>query len=249
MAFTLLLVAGCASTPDRSAPPESLVDSMEIPGLPDARAWADYSHAPEFDDWLKLPKETLKQQYPDTFGTEHDYLALSGGGQNGAFGAGLLYGWTEAGTRPEFTIVTGVSTGALIAPFAFLGPDYDAVIKDIYTRQSTKDLMRTRGLLKTLFGESAADSDPLREKIEGYITADIVEAIAHEHRRGRNLHVVTTNLDAGRPVSWNVSAIAASDHPQALSLIRDILLASASIPGVFPPVMFDVEANGERYDE
>ena len=114
---------------------------------------------------MNLPKETLKEQYPDTFGTEHTYLALSGGGQNGAFGAGLLYGWTEAGTRPEFTMVTGVSTGAIIAPFAYLGSEYDPVLKDIYTRQSTDDLMRTRGLIRILRGESVADSYALRENL------------------------------------------------------------------------------------
>lgn len=245
----LLLLAGCSSVPERNPPPEELVDSAGIPWAPEARQWADATVTPGFEEWLELPADTLRENFPDTYGNQHDYLALSGGGQNGAFGAGLLCGWTEAGTRPEFTLVSGVSTGALIAPFAFLGSAYDDVLEDIYTRQSTDDLMKAGGLFRILTGESAADSEPLRERLKEFITADIVAAIAREHRRGRGLQVVTTNLDASRPVSWDIGEIAASEHPEALELIREILLASASIPGVFPPVIFEVEVNGERYDE
>lgn len=250
LVITLLMLAGCAGTPERNPPPESLVESASIPGLPDARDWADNDfNFAEFEEWLNLPKETIKERFPDTFATEHSYLALSGGGQNGAFGAGLLYGWTESGTRPEFTLVTGVSTGAIIAPFAFLGSEFDEPLKALYTRQEAENLLRSRGLLKTLFGESASDSEYMREKILEFIDEDVVRAIAKEHLRGRSLQVVTTNLDASRPVSWDIGAIAASGHPEALALIQDAIMASASIPGIFPPVMFDVEADGEIYEE
>ncbi|MGI9289836.1 MAG: patatin-like phospholipase family protein [Gammaproteobacteria bacterium] len=249
-AVMLVLLAGCASTPERNPPPENLVNSASIPWVPDAREWADDDvFAGEFEEWLNLPKETIEEQFPDTFGKEHTYLALSGGGQNGAFGAGLLYGWTESGTRPEFTLVTGVSTGAIIAPFAYLGPEFDWALKEIYTGQQAENLLRSRGLLKTLFGESASDSEYMREKIVEFIDQSVMEAIAQEYLRGRSLNVVTTNLDAGRPVSWDIGAIAASGHPDALELIQDAILASASIPGIFPPVMFDVEADGETYEE
>jgi len=244
----VLFLPGCASLSARDPLPESLANVAAIPGIPGARQWADAS-PPEIEDWLKLPKEELKQSSPAAFAKPHTYLAISGGGQNGAFGAGLLYGWTEAGTRPEFTMVTGVSTGALIAPFAFLGSEYDSVIKEIYTTHSTEDLLSIRSFLKILRLDAATDSSQLRDKLVQYIDQDVLEAIAREYQKGRMLTVITTNLDAARPVVWNIGNIAASGHPDALTLIHDVLLASASIPAVFPPIMIDVEANGESYDE
>ncbi len=242
------MVTACSGLPERNPLPESLSDTAVIPGIQNARYWAD-APPPEIDNWFKLTKEQLKAQYPATYGEAHNYLAISGGGQRGAFGAGLLCGWTETGTRPEFTMVTGVSTGALIAPFAFLGPEYDYVIREIYTSYSTLDIVNPRSKLKTLFGDAATDSTPLREKLVKYIDADVMAAIAAEYKKGRVLDIVTTNLDAARPVAWNIGRIAASGSPDALQLIRDVMLASASIPAAFPPVMFDVEANGKRYDE
>jgi hypothetical protein len=246
--FVLIIVTGCSSLPERNPLPESLSDAAIIPGIEGARYWADEA-PPETDDWFKLPKEELMIRYPASFGREHNYLAISGGGQRGAFGAGLLCGWTEAGTRPEFTMVTGVSTGALIAPFAFLGPEYDHVIREIYTTYSTEDIVQPRSSLETLFGDAATDSSPLREKLARYIDEDFMAAIAAEYKKGRVLDIVTTNLDAARPVAWNIGRIASVGTPEALQLIHDVMLASASIPAAFPPVMFEVEANGERYDE
>jgi len=145
----VLFLPGCASLSARDPLPESLAGVATIPGIPGARQWADAS-PPGIDDWLKLPKEELKKTRPAAFAKPHTYLDISGGGQNGAFGAGLLYGWTESGTRPEFTMVTGVSTGALIAPFAFLGPEYDSVIKEIYTTHSNEDLLSLRSFSKII---------------------------------------------------------------------------------------------------
>jgi len=178
-----------------------------------------------------------------------NFLAISGGGDNGAFGAGLLNGWTAAGTRPEFKAVTGVSTGALIAPFAFLGPNYDHVLKTVYTTVTKNDIYKKRGLLRGFFSDAMADSAPMGRLIERYVDRPLLEAIAAEYAKGRLLLVGTTDLDALEPVIWNMTAIAASGHPQALDLFRRILLASASIPGAFPPVMIDVEADGVRHQE
>ena len=244
----LVITTGCSSLPERNPLPESLSDTAGIPGIEGARYWAD-EPPPETDDWFRLTKEELKARYPASYAHEHNYLAISGGGQRGAFGAGLLCGWTETGTRPEFTMVTGVSTGALIAPFAFLGPEYDYIIKEIYTSYSTTDIVQPRSSLKTLFGDAATDSTPLREKLVKYIDDEVMAAIAAEYKKGRVLDIVTTNLDAARPVAWNIGRIASSGSPDALALIHDIMLASASIPAAFPPVMFDVEADGQRYDE
>lgn len=176
-------------------------------------------------------------------------LALSGGGDNGAFGAGLLVGWSDSGTRPAFKIVTGISTGALIAPFAFLGAAYDPMVSGMYTDVEQKDIFKLRPILAGITSDALADSAPLESLIAKFLDADIVERIAAEYRRGRALVIVTTNLDAGAPVMWNIGAIAESDHPERVALIRKILLASASIPGFFPPVMFDVMVDGAVHQE
>jgi len=177
------------------------------------------------------------------------FLAISGGGDNGAYGAGFLNGWTASGTRPEFKVVTGVSTGALIAPFAFLGPKYDYVIKRVYTEMSQKDIFKKRGIVKGIFGDAMADSRPLAKVISSYVTPELLTEIAAEYGKGRILLVGTANLDSLEPVIWNMTAIAASKDPNAISLFSNVLLASASIPGAFPPVMIDVNVGGARYQE
>ena len=176
-------------------------------------------------------------------------LAISGGGDNGAYGAGFLNGWTAAGTRPEFKLVTGISTGALIAPFAFLGPKYDYVLTRVYTETSQKDIFKKRGMLKGFFGDGMADTAPLARTIATYVNQQLLDEIAAERDKGRVLLVGTTNLDSLEPVIWNMTAIAASKDPRAVPLFRSILLASASIPGAFPPVMIDVDVDGTRYQE
>lgn len=177
------------------------------------------------------------------------FLAISGGGDNGAYGAGFLNGWTAAGTRPTFKVVTGISTGALIAPFAFLGSRYDHVLKTVYTATTQRDIFKKRGLLKGLFGEAMGDTRPLYKLIETYVTRDFLNEIAAEYGKGRILLVGTTNLDSLEPVIWNMTAIAASSDPNAIALFRRILLASASIPGAFPPMMIDVNLDGTSYQE
>ena len=241
-------IMGCGTVPTRTPVPQELSETAQITGIPKARSWGD-EPAPWIDAWFALSQAELEARYPGVMGKEHNYLAISGGGQNGAFGTGLLLGWTAAGTRPEFTGVTGVSTGALIAPFAFLGPAYDAQLKEIFTGITTKDVLTQRNLWTGLTSDALASTEPLQGLIAKYITREVMDALAVEFRKGRPLNVATTNLDAGRPVIWNITRIAASGHPKALELIHKVLLGSASIPVAFPPVFFDVEANGQHYDE
>ena len=247
-ALIALLAVGCGSVPKRHPLPPELSTTARIPGIPDARIWGD--EIPHYaDEWFAQSREELQERYPAWFGKEHNYLAISGGGAKGAFGAGLLVGWTAAGDRPEFQMGTGISTGALTAPFAFLGPDYDHVLEEIYTNYSTEDLLKKRNLLKAITMDALYSTKPLAALIARYFDEEVLEALAAEARKGRSLNIGTTNLDAERPVVWRVSAIAASDDPGRLELIRKIILASASIPVAFPPVAFEVEAGGQRYDE
>jgi predicted acylesterase/phospholipase RssA len=245
----LVVLAGCATVPERKPLPLDLTNKARIDAIPDARFWGDEWPKYSLQMFSTLSDTALRERFPGIYGKPHDYLAISGGGANGAFGAGLLAGWTAAGTRPVFTMVTGVSTGALTAPFAFLGPAYDDELKAVYTTTRTKDILKKRGLVSALLGDSAADTTPMQDLIAKYINADVIEAIAREHRTGRRLFIGTVNLDAARSVIWNIGAIAASDYPQKISLIHEILRASASIPVAFPPVLIPVDADGRHYDE
>ena len=205
--------------------------AARIGGIPEARFFAD--SVAEYDAALASAKVSGEP-----------WLVLSGGGENGAFSAGILNGWTATGTRPDFAVVTGVSTGALIAPFAFAGPRYDRFLEDAYTGITAADIFE--------FGakaDSLVDSWPLKRLIERHVTPQLLTDVAEEHRKGRRLFVVTTNLDAQRPVAWNLGAIAAEGSPQARQLFRDVLLASASIPGLFPPVAIEAQANGRTLQE
>lgn len=247
--FIIYSLTSCAVTQKRNPiPNEVLGTAVQIPGIPQARVWGDKD--PEYlQTWSRRSRQDLLKEYPEVVGRHHNYLAISGGGENGAFGAGLLSGWSEAGTRPEFTMVSGISAGALTAPFAFLGPAYDEQLKEIFTGYSTSDLVIRHNLLSILTGPSVFDSQPLARLIAKYVDQNMMEAIATEFRKGRRLWIGTTNLEAGRPMVWNIGAIANSGAPGALELIHKVMLASASIPAAFPPVIIDVEANGSRYDE
>lgn len=240
---------GCATAPERTPLPLELTEQAEIPGVPAARFWGDEWPKYSLERFENYTEAEFREYYSGIYGRPHNYLAISGGGANGAFGAGLLAGWTAAGDRPEFTMVTGISTGALTAPFAFLGPDYDPVLEAVYTTTTTEDIAAKRSLFVAPFSESMADTAPLRALIERYVDDAVIEAIAREHRRGRRLFIGTANLDAGRSVIWNIGAIAASDYSRRAGLIHDVLQASAAIPVAFPPVVIPVEANGKPYDE
>ena len=251
IASIALMVSGC-STPGRlAAVPVSSMTQAGV-GITNAR----FLVARETDSFKKealdsLAKEKAWQAANGGTGNLSPayFLAISGGGDNGAFGAGLLNGWTAAGTRPEFKAVTGVSTGALMAPFAFLGSRYDPVLEKVYTTISSKNVFKQRGLLKGVLSDGMADTRPLAELIADNTDQALLDVIAAEYAKGRLLLVATANLDAQEPVIWNMTAIAASKAPDSLQLFRRILLASASIPGAFPPVMIDVNVDGARYQE
>lgn len=248
MVLLAMLLAGCGIV-RLDAPPADVTERLPVVGLHNGRFWPDAS--PEGlvrEIALAAAREAALgkggQRNPAHF------LALSGGSDNGAFGAGLLVGWSASGRRPEFNVVTGISAGALIAPLAFLGPDYDPQLREVFTAVSQSDvLLFRRRIVALLFGEALADTSPLAGLINRIVDGPMLDAIAREYGRGRLLFIATTNLDLQRPVVWNIGAIAASGHPRALDLFRSILLASASIPGAFPPVLVDVELNGARYQE
>ena len=250
--FVLLLafiLSSCSTPLERKPLPPELTNQAVIPDIPDARFWGDEWPKFSMEIFENFTPAEFQQHFAGIYNKPHSYLTISGGGANGAFGAGLLEGWTASGTRPEFTMVTGVSTGALTAPFAFLGPEYDDELKAVFTTTTTKDIVEKRNIIAAAFGDSLADTTPLRALIERYFTSDLIEAIAREHKRGRRLLVGTVNLDAARSVIWNIGAIAASESPRKVSLIHDILQASAAIPVAFSPVVIPVEADGEVYDE
>ena len=245
----LLILTGCASAPERQPLPPEYTLKATIPGIPNARFWGDEWPTFAAEIFEEYSEDDFLREFSGVYDKPHNYLAISGGGANGAFGAGLLIGWTATGERPEFTMVTGVSTGALTAPFAFLGPDYDDKMKEVYTTTTTKDIATKRNPVDAALGDSVTDTAPLRELIAKYIDADMIDAIAREHKRGRRLFVGTVNLDAGRSVIWNIGAIAVSDYPEKMTLIHELLRASAAIPVAFPPVFITVEAEGKQYDE
>ena len=245
----VIVVQGCATAPPRMNPlPGELAAQAEIPGMTEVRMWSDQT-PPHVEYWLNASDDVVRTRLGGIMDREHNYLAISGGGSDGAFGAGLLKGWTDSGKRPEFTMVTGISTGGLIAPFAFLGPEYDQKLKEVYTSYSTSDLVTQRSYVNIIRNDAIADTAPLRAMIARYVDEEMMRAIAAERRKGRMLLIGTTNLDAARPVMWNVGDIAEIGTPEALELIHDVMLASASIPGAFPPVRITVEANGKRYEE
>jgi len=177
-----------------------------------------------------------------------DFLAISGGGSDGAFAAGYLNGWTAAGTRPAFEIVTGVSTGALAAPFAFLGKDYDRALRRIFTQVTDKDLYTSNGPLGVI-GESLLDPTPMRAFIAAELTDEMLDRLAAEHELGRRLLIQTTDIERQIPYIWNITRIATHKTADRRRLITDILMASAAVPGVFPPVRINVTVDGQHIEE
>lgn len=225
---------GAAAKTEKSEPQERASFTAEdeaaanVAGIAEARAWGDS----ESSFARLLPRAT------------GPWLAISGGGSDGAFAGGVLAGWTQNGSRPDFAVVSGSSIGALIAPFAFLGSRYDDEIRKNFTAVTAADVFEDRATRDSLF-----DHWPLRRQIEERVSAKLLAEIGAEHERGRRLFIATTNLDTGRRVIWNMGAIAARGDERALNLFRDVLLASSSIPGFFSPVAIEVEANSRRLQE
>jgi hypothetical protein len=251
----VVLGQGCATIKPYNPPGEALDSQVQVPGMPGVRAWGDEPSP----DLQKSARESVEQEKAANHGKVEPVvsgLALSGGGQDGAFGAGILCGWSQTGTRPRFKLVTGISTGSLMAPFAFLGPAYDHVLKEAYTTVSDKDIYKAHNPLLILLSvvnlkalPAMTENKPMEQMVAKLVDDRVLAAVAEEHRKGRRLLIGTTQMDSQRLVIWNMGAIAASGHPQALQLFRKIMVASASIPAFFPPQYIEVEAGGRRYTE
>jgi hypothetical protein len=228
----VLLAAGCAS--ERRYPPpdpseaERLVEVGPVPG-----------------DESRIRQASAV----DVARRPRDILVLSGGGMYGAYPAGVLKGWAASGKRPRFDVVTGVSTGALIAVFAFLGPEYDTILEQGYTSTTARDLFSLRIPPAQLWADSLADAQPLRRRIRSEITQDVLQRVAEAHTEGRRLYVGTTDLDTKRLVVWDMGAIASGSDPRKLKLFRNVLLASCAVPGLLPSVPIDIEVNGQLRTE
>ncbi len=243
--IVVVTLAACAG-PQRDPVPIEALEIAQIPNMPNVRYWGD---APP-PNLLEMLQEIDAQRKASGFEGDVATLAISGGADNGAFGAGLLNAWSDLGTRPEFAVVTGVSTGALTAPFAFLGSDYDDELKSLYGGTLPPSAyFKQRPILEIFSNVSAVDSTPLLNLIREYGDQEMFDAIAREHKRGRRLLIQTAHLDAQRAVIWDLGAIAASGAPNALDVFHKALLASASVPGAFPPVLFDVVVDGKIYQE
>ncbi len=235
------MLAGCGAPARLDAVPSG-IGAVSFLQIANARFDGDDGEALKREIWQSLTREWPR--------LSNNLLALSGGQEDGAFGAGLLVGWSERGGRPQFKIVTGTSTGALAAPFAFLGSEYDWALKKIYTGTEPADVITSkRFLLSAVNNDALMDSGPLNQSITKYLDIKILDRIAEEYEKGRLLLVSTTNLDTGKLVIWNIGAIAASGQPRRLELVRKILLASAAIPGLFPPVMIDVLFDQAKHQE
>lgn len=251
-AFMAILAAmfllGCSPLPRQMPAPPGQALHAEVSGMTGVRYFTKTQAGID-----AVVREIERQRAAVPFELKSstiDYLSISGGGDNGAFAAGLLAGWTQYGGRPTFNLVTGVSTGALIAPFAFLGPEYDETLREVYTTITPEKVYTESGVIRALTGDSYADTAPLYQLISEYVTSEVLKKIAHEYTQNhRWLIVATTDLDDGMPVAWNMGKIATYGTPQALKLFRRVLLASAAIPAAFPPVLFDVTLDGQSYQE
>jgi predicted acylesterase/phospholipase RssA len=247
----LLGLPGCA-LPERSpAVPSSRTGQATVLGIPNERFFPALDIDPLEAEFIAALERQRRARGLKTLADmpQLQLLAISGGGENGAFGAGLLSGWSTQGTRPAFDLVTGISTGALTAPFAFLGPDYDAQLRAVYTETAPHEIMLRRSITAALFNDAMADNEPLFRTISRFVDDRMLAGIAAAYDSGRLLLIASTNIDAQVPVIWNIGAIAKSGHPKAADTIRRILLASAAIPGAFPPSMIDVTMDGRSYQE
>jgi predicted acylesterase/phospholipase RssA len=237
LSASLLALQGCAHTAIRepTSPQVDAPNAIRTLGI-DQR-------------FSTLPSESVARRVrAQRAGQPVNILALSGGGADGAFGAGALVGLTRSALRPQFSVVTGVSTGALIAPYAFLGPDWDDQLVEVYTSGRAEHLLHSRGL-GALFGSSVYSGTPLKGLVDRYATDALIQAVAREASTGRLLLVATTDVSTGEPVIWDLGSIAMNGGAGARALFRDVLVASASVPGLFPPVVIHVQEQQALYDE
>ena len=240
--MTALLLASCTTVPRTDFGVDQQAEAQPV-GFSDVRFDAD-----NLDQSRALGDE-IRSKLPNIATNGLQMLVLSGGGSEGAYGAGVLQGWSRSGKRPKFAIVTGVSAGALIAPFAFLGPEWDDRLQAAFTDGRTAKLLRRRRALDALFSGGIYEAEPLRRLVESYVDDQLIADIAKENATGRRLLVATTDLDTQRSVVWDMGAIASHGGAAARALFTDVLVASASVPGVFPPVLIAVQDNQGRHFE
>jgi predicted acylesterase/phospholipase RssA len=247
------VLAACTTLTRLGAVPSELQDEARPDGISDVRFYPQQlaNSAARSQVRIRWPASGVEAEIPVSSDTSAgcDMLAISAGGDRGAFAAGLLSGWSQTGTRPHFKVVTGVSVGALIAPFAFLGPRYDHVLREVALSAGRESFFHRRSFLSGLLGDGFASSEPLERVLATYVTAAVLREIADEYRHGRDLYILTTDLDAGVPVIWNMGAIAASDSPDALILFRQVLRASTAVPVAVSPVLIPVTAGGRHFQE
>jgi hypothetical protein len=251
--ISMLSIQGCATMRSRNAVPIGFDGKVAISGMPDIRTDIDN---PDPVVMQKSLIDSFKQEgitdYPaNALGIKtYPVLAVSGGGANGAYGAGLLRGWSKAGSRPLFKIITGVSSGSIIALYTFLGKDYDDQLEAFFTTMSTKDVVTQKDFFSIILGDSLMSSAPLAKKISSIVDEKLIADVCKEHKRGRRLFVGTVNLDSQEFVVWDMGALACKGDSDSLNLFRKILLASSALPMTVPPVFFKVSSSfGECYDE
>jgi predicted acylesterase/phospholipase RssA len=244
-----VVLAGLPACAKRNCVPEPLTRSrgtlVDVNAPPEGHAVPEAGLAREVGAEFRRKGATM---HP-AGARPYQFLAVSGGGLYGAFGVGLLEGWTESGARPQFDVVTGVSTGALTATFAFLGQEYDPILRTEIVGVQRRDILRLRSPFLIPFSESLFNPQRMVAKINKYCTLEQMNEVAKAHAAGRRLYVGTTNLDTRRLVIWDMGAIATRGTPEALNLYQHVVMASCSIPGALPPVRISVEVNGRRYEE
>ncbi|CAM2927982.1 patatin-like phospholipase family protein [Vibrio rarus] len=240
----LLLLQGCAAPTERNASIHSeLMNPLDTSGL---RFWDEYrSETENYNVVLELEALIENKQISD----EVNHLALSGGGVNGAFSAGILNAWSEQGTRPDFDVVTGVSTGAIVAVFAYLGAEYDTELKHYYTQTPVSDMFRRNSLITLLSRNAFVDTTGFERKVRKAIDSKMMERLSIERQKGRILLIGTTNLDNQKMALWDIGRIAQVNTSEAQALIQNIVIASSSIPGAFPAKVIPLSYQGETYDE
>jgi len=249
LALLTVLVSACASTP-RPTPPEAgapLVQPWGSVPLQAADGEIDQSITDSFIRSLQARRDEM-QQTGVAGKIPYRALTLSGGGSRGAYGAGVLSGWTVRGDRPQFDVVTGISTGALLATHAFLGPEFDDGLA-IYKSASNNDVFRERSALAVIQGTSVLDTAPLREMLLSVISEETLDLVAAEYRKGRRLFIGTTNLDANVFTIWDMGVIAESARADRLKRYIDVVMASAAFPIMFPPVYLEVDGEAGTFTE
>ncbi|MEH6452365.1 MAG: patatin-like phospholipase family protein [Psychromonas sp.] len=239
--LAIFIIAGCATRP--TPLPESY--SQELP-------WG----ALDLDINNHNPHYTLRRSLGDVIENKFlqpnqndlNILALSGGGSGGAFGAGVLNGWKDHGSMPNFDVVTAISTGSIMATYAFLGGEHIDKLDTIFNNLSTADLYKSSWL--GIFNDATlSDPSPLKRSLEEHINEEVLAEVAVQHKKGRRLYIGSTNLDTGQLVIWDMGAIASSGRNDKVQRYRDIVYASSAVPIIFPPHFFEIDIEGEKYSQ